>query len=54
MWKSTAKPDRPQMKIRHMRIVYWITKFSHTLGICNSLLTAFPRQKWLHGSASMF
>jgi len=53
MWKGTSKPERPQMKIRHMRIAYWITKFSHTLRTCNSLLTAFPRQKCLLGSASM-
>jgi len=53
MWKSTAKPDRPQMKIRQMRIAYCIMKFSHTLRIFDSLLTAFPQQKWLHGSASM-
>jgi hypothetical protein len=30
MWESIVEPDRPQMKIWRMRIVYWIpTATSH-------------------------
>jgi hypothetical protein len=31
-WKNTVEPGRPQMKIRRMRISYWVPKcYKHTL-----------------------
>jgi hypothetical protein len=34
MWKHMLEPDKPQMKIRRMRIACWIPKdYKHTLRI---------------------
>jgi hypothetical protein len=41
-WKNIAEPDRPQMKIRYMRIAYWIPKFTATHPEY-VILIAFPR-----------
>jgi len=46
-WKNMAQPDRSQITIWHMRFASWITKTTDK----NSeyvILTAFPRQQWLH------
>ena len=54
MWKNMVQPHRPHDKTtRRMRFACWITKATHTLGICNSLLIAFPRQQWLRERASV-
>jgi len=37
--------------IWRMRIAFWMNKAADTLGICN---TAFPQQRWLRESASIF
>ena len=54
MWKNNAQPDRPQMKIRRMRIACWIPKatdtHTHTLYVT---LIAFPQQQWLHERTSL-
>ena len=44
MWKYTVEPDRPQMTIRRMRIVYWITKSIGTLSQ-HVILITFPLQQ---------
>ena len=39
MWKTVVEPERPQMTIRRMRFVCWITK--GTDRICNTLLKCY-------------
>ena len=39
------------MTIRRMRVVYWVTKATDTLRICNTFV--FPRQQWFRERASM-
>jgi hypothetical protein len=38
MWKNTVEPDRPQMAIWRMRIVWWIPKATNTqrYRLCNT------------------
>ena len=52
MWKNIVKPERPQMTIGRMRIVYWIPKTPNTHAEY-VIFTAFPLQQWLHESAFM-
>jgi hypothetical protein len=52
MWKNTAEPGRPQMKIWCMRIACWITKATDE----NSeyaILIAFLLQQWWHECVSL-
>ena len=50
--KNTVETDRPQMAIWHMRIACLITKAANTHSEY-VIFIDFPRQKWLHNSASM-
>jgi hypothetical protein len=52
MWKCTVEPDETQMTIRRMRIPCWILKAKNTHAEY-VILTAFPRQQWLHERASV-
>jgi hypothetical protein len=53
MWKNIVERGRPQMTIWRTRIACWITKAtnSHSEYV---MLVAFPLQRSLHESASMF
>ena len=51
MWRHIVKPCRPQMIIRRMRIVSWITKATNTLSEY-VILVAIPLQQRLHERAS--
>jgi hypothetical protein len=44
--------DRPQMRIRRMRITRWIPKATNTLSEYGIFL-AFPLQQWLHERATV-
>jgi len=50
MWKNMVQPDRPQMKIRHIRIMCWIPKAknAHSEYV---IIMAFPLEQWLHERA---
>jgi hypothetical protein len=50
--KNVVEPDRPQMKIRRMRIASWITKATNKHSE-HVILNAFPLQQRLHERASM-
>jgi hypothetical protein len=52
VWKNIAEPDRPQMKIWHMRIACWIPKATNTQSEC-VILIAFALQQWLHERTSI-
>jgi hypothetical protein len=52
MWKNTVEPGRPQMTIRCMRIICWITKVTNINSEC-VILTGFPLQQCLQESASV-
>jgi len=51
MQKNIVEPDRPQMTIWSMTIACWIQKAINTHSE-HVILTAFPRQEWLHERAS--
>jgi len=36
MWKIMLEPDRPRMTIWRMRIAWWVSKDTNTLGMCNT------------------
>ena len=50
--KNMLEPDRPQMKIRRMRIEYWITKATDTHSEY-IILISFPLLQWLRERASI-
>ena len=50
MWTDSVQSGWPQMTIWRKRIACWITEITNTHSE-NVLLTAFPRQKWLHERA---
>ena len=52
MWKSTVKPDRPQVTMWCIRIAFWILKATNTHSEY-IILIAFPLRKWLHEPASV-
>ena len=52
MQKNIVQPDRPQITIWCMSIAWSITKATNTHSK-HVILTAFPRQQWLHERASM-
>jgi hypothetical protein len=52
MWKNIVDPNRPQMKIWHTRIAYWIPKATNTHSEY-VILIAFPLQQWLCERASI-
>ena len=52
IWNSTAQQDRPQMTIRHMRFLCWITKATSTHSEF-VIFTAFLLQQWLPQHASI-
>jgi hypothetical protein len=50
MWKNSVEPDKPQMKIRRMRIACWIPEATNTyseyvilLFHCNNVCTDAPK-----------
>jgi len=45
MVKNIVEPGRPQITIRRMRIVCWITKATNTPSEY-VVIIAFPRQQW--------
>jgi hypothetical protein len=45
--KCNVEPDRPQMRIWHMRTTYWITKVIDTQSEY-IIFIAFSMQQWLH------
>jgi len=50
MWKHILEPDRTQVTIWHMSIVFLINKAINTHSEY-VILIAFPRQQWLHERA---
>ena len=52
MWKNVVEPDRLQITIWHMRIVYFIPKATNSHS-CYLILIAFSLQQQLHARASM-
>jgi hypothetical protein len=52
MWKIIFALGRPQMTVWRMRFAWWIPKatLTHSEYV---ILTAFPRQQWLHERASV-
>jgi hypothetical protein len=52
IWKDIVEPFRPQMTIWHIRIAFWEPKATNTHSDY-AILTAFPREQWLHEHASM-
>ena len=52
IWKNTAEPDRPQMKVSGMHISRWVPKAADVHSEC-VILNALPLQQWLHESARM-
>jgi hypothetical protein len=46
MWKNIVHLDRPQMTIRCMRMVRWITEATNT-NLEYVILFALPQQQWL-------
>jgi hypothetical protein len=50
--KNTVHPERPQTKIRHMRISCWLTKAADTQSEY-VILIVLPRQKCLRERALM-
>ena len=52
MRKNAAQPDKPQMRIRRMRIACCVTKATeqHSEYV---ILIALPRQQWLRERALM-
>jgi len=49
-----VEPDRPQMTMWYLHIIWWITKVTntHSEPAC-VILIAFPWRQWLHKCASM-
>jgi len=47
IWKNCVQPNRPQITIWRMRIVFWTPKITNTHSEY-TILTAFPLQQWLH------
>ena len=46
--KITVEPDRTQVTVsKYMRIAYWVNKATNVHSE-NLIITAFPRQEWLH------
>jgi hypothetical protein len=52
MWKNVVELNRPQITIRRMRIVCWISEATNT-NLEYVIHIAFPLQQWLHEWASM-
>jgi hypothetical protein len=52
MWKNVVEPERPQITIWRMRILFWIHKATNTQSEY-VILVAFPLQRWSHERASM-
>jgi len=52
MSKSIVDPDRPQMRIWHMRIACWISKTTNTHSKY-VIPTVFPLQRWLQKRAPL-
>ena len=52
MFTNIVEPHRPQMTIRRMRFVCWVTKATNTHSE-HVILIAFPLQQYLHERASM-
>jgi len=52
MRKNVVQPDGPQMTTWRTRIACWIAEATNTHSEY-VILIAFPRQQWLHESASM-
>jgi hypothetical protein len=52
MWNNIVQPGRPQITIRRMRIVCWLTKATniHSEYV---IIIGFPRQQWLCYHASI-
>jgi hypothetical protein len=50
MWKHIVELEKPQMKTRHMRIAWWITKATYVHTEC-AIIIDFPMHKWLHEHA---
>jgi hypothetical protein len=54
MWKNIVEPDRPQMTIWRVRIVFWITEVTNTRSeYVNRLHISSPLQYRLHEQASL-
>jgi len=51
-WENIVEPNRPQMTIRRMRIVCWVSKVTNTHSEYVRLI-ACPQQQWLHERASL-
>jgi hypothetical protein len=52
MWENMVQPEKSQMTIQRMRVACWITRATDSRS-GYVILIAFPRQQWLHESASM-
>jgi hypothetical protein len=52
MCKNIVEPGGPHMAIWRMRIACWVTKATNIHSDC-IIVIAFPRQQWLHESASV-
>jgi len=52
MWKDSAQPDRPQMRIWQMHIGCWLSKTTNTHSKYE-ILIVLPLQKYLQKCASM-
>ena len=52
IWKSVVEAGRPQLRIWHMRIAYWITRAINT-PFEYAIVVAFPRKQWLHERTSL-
>jgi len=52
MWANTVQPYNPEITIRRMRFVFWISKATHTHSEY-VILIAWPQQTWLRERASM-
>jgi hypothetical protein len=51
-WKNIVELDMPQKTIWHMRVSHWVPQAINTPSEY-VILTAVPRQQWLHERASM-